>query len=112
MPTYDYECTQCGHVFEQFHGINDEPEIVCPECGGPVKRRIGTGAGIIFKGGGFYITENRSKAYKDQAKSESTSSVGGEKKSESSSKPETSTKPESSPTPAPAPTPAKKPATE
>ena len=70
MPTYDYGCEN-GHSFELFQSMKDEPLLACPECGGKAKRRIGTGAGFIFKGGGFYITENRSKEYKEKVKSES-----------------------------------------
>jgi putative FmdB family regulatory protein len=52
MPTYEYECTAQGHRFEQFQGMNDAPTATCPECGGPVRRLLGTGAGFIMKGGG------------------------------------------------------------
>lgn len=75
MPTYDYACEN-GHQFEAFQSMKDDPLTTCSECGGAAKRRIGTGAGFIFKGGGFYITENRSKEYKDKAKSESGSGSG------------------------------------
>jgi len=57
MPTYEYECTKCTHKFEKFQKMNDEPLKKCPECKGPVKRLIGRGAGIIFKGSGFYATD-------------------------------------------------------
>lgn len=57
MPTYDYECNQCGHKFEAFQNMNDEPLRVCPQCGGPITRQIGAGGGIIFKGSGFYSTD-------------------------------------------------------
>ena len=57
MPTYEYECNTCGHHFERFQNMSDEPITVCPECGGRVKRLLGTGAGIIFKGSGFYATD-------------------------------------------------------
>ncbi|MGB2601789.1 MAG: FmdB family zinc ribbon protein [Candidatus Omnitrophota bacterium] len=57
MPTYDYKCEKCGHKFEKFQSIKDEALKECPECEGPVKRLIGTGAGIIFKGKGFYQTD-------------------------------------------------------
>jgi putative FmdB family regulatory protein len=98
MPTYDYECTQCGHVFEKFQSITDEPEKICPECGGPVKRRIGTGAGIIFKGGGFYSTDYRSKEYKEKAKSDSTASSPSSSTSETKSpKPSDAAKPSTEP---------------
>jgi putative FmdB family regulatory protein len=54
MPTYEYECTTCGKHFEKFQNMSDEPIKVCPECGGKVTRLIGTGAGMILKGSGFY----------------------------------------------------------
>jgi len=57
MPTYDYECRKCGHRFEAFQGINDKPLSKCPECQGAVKRLIGGGLGVIFKGSGFYTTD-------------------------------------------------------
>ncbi len=60
MPTYDYECTQCGHTFEAFQNMSDEPLKKCPECGKKVRRLIGGGVGIIFKGSGFYVTDNKS----------------------------------------------------
>ena len=57
MPTYEYECNKCGHHFERFQNMSDEPIKACPQCGGQVKRLLGTGAGIIFKGSGFYATD-------------------------------------------------------
>ena len=62
MPTYDYECTECDHTFEEFHTPSKYIKK-CPKCSGKPKRLIGAGAGVIFKGGGFYQTENRSKKY-------------------------------------------------
>ncbi len=73
MPTYEYECQKCGHQFERFQSISEEPLKRCPECKGKVKRLIGTGAGIIFKGSGFYQTDYRSESYKSAAKADSTS---------------------------------------
>lgn len=71
MPTYDYECSKCGHTFEKFQSIKDPAVRKCPSCGrNSVKRLIGTGAGIIFKGSGFYITDYRSDSYKKAAKAE------------------------------------------
>lgn len=64
MPTYEYECNKCGNHFEIFQKMSDEPVKVCPECSGQVKRLFGTGAGIIFKGSGFYATD-----YKQQSES-------------------------------------------
>ncbi|MFQ5600382.1 MAG: FmdB family zinc ribbon protein [Candidatus Krumholzibacteriia bacterium] len=70
MPTYDYECEN-GHRFETFQSMKDEPLTECVDCGGKAKRLIGPGAGFLFKGDGFYVTEYRSKEYKEKAKAES-----------------------------------------
>jgi len=72
MPTYDYECAKCHNVFELFQNIKDKHITKCPACGGKVKRLIGSSAGIIYKGSGFYTTDyNRSSTYKEAAKKES-----------------------------------------
>ncbi len=84
MPTYDYECLKCSHSFEAFQKMTDKPLKKCPECGGKVKRLIGAGAGVIFKGSGFYATDYRSKDYTEKAKKEQAESKS-ESKSESSS---------------------------
>ncbi len=78
MPTYDYECKDCQHAFEEFHSMSAKPVKKCPECGGKVKRLIGTGAGIIFKGSGFYETD-----YKKKNSVSATSTTPTEKKVES-----------------------------
>ncbi len=71
MPTYDYECDACKHTFEEFQSMLDKPLKKCPECGKPKLRRlIGTGAAIIFKGSGFYQTDYRSESYKSAAKAD------------------------------------------
>ena len=71
MPTYDYECDACGHKFEEFQSMLDKPLKKCPECSKPKLRRLlGTGAAIIFKGSGFYQTDYRSESYKSGAKAE------------------------------------------
>ncbi len=81
MPTYTYECKKCGKVFDVFHSISATPLVKCEDCGGGTKRMIGTGAGIIFKGSGFYETDyKRSSA----AGSGSSESKGGEGKSSES----------------------------
>ena len=68
MPTYEYACARCGHEFEAFQSITANPLRKCPECGRlSLKRLIGTGAGIIFKGSGFYETDYRSESYKKAA---------------------------------------------
>jgi len=61
MPTYDYQCEGCGRTFEHFQSMSDDPLSQCQECEGSLKRLIGGGLGIIFKGSGFYITDNKSK---------------------------------------------------
>ncbi|HRX15596.1 MAG TPA: zinc ribbon domain-containing protein [Spirochaetota bacterium] len=60
MPTYDYKCQDCGHVFEAFQSMSADPLEKCEKCGGTVKRIIGAGAGIIFKGSGFYVNDYKS----------------------------------------------------
>src|SRR3954469_17211271 len=81
MPTYEYKCTACGHAFEQFQSMSAPPVKKCPQCGkAKVKRLLGTGAGIIFKGSGFYITDYRDSSYKDKSKAESGASTGGDSK--------------------------------
>jgi len=76
MPTYEYECQKCGHVFDEFQSISAPPVAVCPVdgCGGEAKRRFSPGAGFIFKGSGFYITDYRSESYKKGAKADAPAS--------------------------------------
>lgn len=76
MPTYEYECKTCGHQFEVVQSMKDARLTDCPKanCKGPVERKIGRGAGIIFKGTGFYQTDYRSDSYKAAAKKDSSSS--------------------------------------
>lgn len=72
MPTYEYRCDACSHEFEEFQYIKDEPLKKCPECGKKKLRRlIGGGAAIVFKGSGFYQTDYRSDSYKKSAKGDS-----------------------------------------
>jgi len=73
MPTYDYECPK-GHRFEVFQKMTDEPGADCPECGAPASRKISGGAGFLFKGDGFYITNHRSDEYKKKASQEAGTS--------------------------------------
>jgi putative FmdB family regulatory protein len=79
MPTYEFRCTKCGHEFEAFQSITAKPLSRCPICKGRVKRLIGTGGGILFKGSGFYQTDDRSEGYQKKAKEESKGSDGGSK---------------------------------
>ena len=82
MPTYDYKCKACEHEMEAFHSMSADPLKDCPACGKPeLKRQIGPGAGLLFKGSGFYQTDYRSDSYKKAAKEES-----GSAKKETSSK--------------------------
>ena len=73
MPTYDYRCLECNIRFEKFQSMKDDPINTCPDCEGNVKRLIGSGAGIIFKGGGFYETDYRSDSYKKDAQKDKPS---------------------------------------
>jgi putative FmdB family regulatory protein len=74
MPTYEYECQKCGHHYELYQSIKDGPKRTCPKCRGRVKRLLGTGAGLIFKGSGFYSTDYRTPNYAAGAKKDSGTS--------------------------------------
>jgi putative FmdB family regulatory protein len=92
MPTYDYVCNACGHVLEAFQSINEPVLRKCPRCKKPkLERRIGPGAGILFKGGGFYQTDYRSESYKQGESSEK--GEGKAKESTPSAEPAKSSKP-------------------
>ena len=105
MPTYEYVCSKCDHHFEKFQSIADQSLTTCPKelCGmkkwgkGKVKRVIGAGAGLIFKGSGFYITDYRSENYKAAAKKDAPASSGGETKSSSGESKSTPAKTEAKP---------------
>jgi putative FmdB family regulatory protein len=85
MPTYEYRCPR-GHEFEVFQRISDEPGATCPECGEAAERMISAGAGFLFKGEGFYITDYRSKEYKEKSSAEkSDGSAANTSKAESPS---------------------------
>lgn len=78
MPTYDYECERCGHVFEKFQSITARPIRICPKCNErTVKRMIGMGSGVIFKGSGFYQTDYRSASYRKAAEKDKPPPGGG-----------------------------------
>lgn len=85
MPTYDYRCRECGRDFEVFQRMSDRPGASCPACGAAAERLISGGAGLLFKGDGFYITDYRSKEYREKARAEQGGGVEkkGEGKSES-----------------------------
>jgi putative FmdB family regulatory protein len=103
MPTYDYECKACHHRWELFQSITADPEKKCPKCGKrKAERVIGPGAGIIFKGSGFYQTDYRSSDYKkaaeaDKKASEGASSKSNGEKSNSAAKSESKSEAKSSP---------------
>ncbi|MFP6874561.1 MAG: FmdB family zinc ribbon protein [Verrucomicrobiales bacterium] len=86
MPNYDYQCEKCGNLFEVFQSMNDKKLTKCPDgsCSGRVQRLLGTGAGIIFKGSGFYGTDYRSESYKAGEKAAQKASK--EQKGQSSDK--------------------------
>lgn len=101
MPTYSYECQSCQHTFDAFQYMSEDALQECPECKkNSLKRLIGAGAGFIFKGSGFYITDYRSKNYTEKAKSESstTKSTNGSdaKTTSSNTKPTTDSSSKSS----------------
>lgn len=84
MPTYTYECKKCGHEMDLFHAISAKPRVKCDECGGACRRLLGAGAGIIFKGSGFYETDYKTKSGKPPETSEkdkSSKDGGADKKS-------------------------------
>jgi putative FmdB family regulatory protein len=92
MPTYEYICDQCSHEFEEFQSITAKPLKKCPSCSElKLRRKIGTGAGIIFKGSGFYETDYRSEGYKKAEKAEKDAA---KPKSDDQSKSTDSKKPE------------------
>jgi putative FmdB family regulatory protein len=92
MPTYEYECPQCG-VFEVVQSMRDERLQRCPTCKRKIRRLLGTGAGIIFKGAGFYQTDYRGEAYKSAAKAD-TAPTEGASKTEAKAEAKTEAKPE------------------
>jgi len=102
MPTYEYRCPACGTDFEKFQKMSDPPAAECPSCGAAAERRLSGGAGLLFKGSGFYITDYRGEGYKKAAEAEkggstSSASASGESKPAAESKP--TPKPESKPAP-------------
>jgi len=80
MPTYEYECTGCHRHFEFFQNITESPKETCPLCGKPLKRLIGCGSGIIFRGTGFYATDYRKKENKVESSSGSCCSIDKKEK--------------------------------
>src|SRR5208283_5331771 len=115
MPTYEYQCEKCNQRFEVFQSMKDEAYTVCPKefCrleawgAGTVKRLIGTGAGLIFKGSGFYITDYRSPGYKEAAKKDVPASTETKSDAKTESKPVATSGEKAKPAEKPKPTPPK-----
>ena len=107
MPTYEYVCEKCGHEFEKFQSMKDNALATCPEdacpkkkwAKGKVKRQLGSGAGLIFKGSGFYITDYRSEGYKSAQKSDAAPAASSSSSGDSApaAKPAAEAKPAAKP---------------
>jgi len=90
VPTYDYKCKECGHLFEEFQSMSSDLLVVCPKCGkASLKRQMSGGTGLIFKGSGYYLT--------DYKKSGSSETAAKPKEKETRTETKTETKPESKP---------------
>ena len=93
MPTYDYECGRCSCVFEAFHGMSEKPELSCPECdSNEITRRISGGAGVHFKGSGFYVNDYKNKpadSSSPKQKDNASGSTGGKEQKTSKTQPST-----------------------
>ncbi|HVH13490.1 MAG TPA: zinc ribbon domain-containing protein [Longimicrobium sp.] len=96
MPTYEYRCPECGNEFEKFGRMSDPPVQECPACHAQAQRRISGGAGLVFKGSGFYITDYRGEGYKKAAESDKG---GGSGASSSDSKGGSTSKTDAAPAP-------------
>ena len=86
MPTYEYQCQKCKRRHEAFQSITAKPLSKCPKCGGRLKRLLSRGAGFLFKGSGFYITDYRSKSYQEAKKKDQPSSSSNPPSSSSDKK--------------------------
>jgi putative FmdB family regulatory protein len=96
MPTYTYQCQKCEHEMDVFHSMTENPKVKCEACGSRrTKRLLGTGAGIIFKGSGFYETDYKNGRSKGKSKEESSKKSDSEAKSETASKSEAGAKSDS-----------------
>lgn len=96
MPTYTYRCNECGHQFDERQKFSDDPLTECPNCNGRIRRLVNNSSAIVFKGSGFYVTDNKSKkktavSTSSDSKSDSSTSDSGEKTAEK--KPEKKSEP-------------------
>jgi len=87
MPTYEYRCPKCGHEFEEFQKITSKPEAPCPKCGATAERLLSAGAGLVFKGSGFYITDYKRAGEKKPADGGGKSESGGSSDAKAGDKP-------------------------
>lgn len=85
MPTYSYQCKDCGHRYDAFQSISADPDTDCPKCGGAVQRVIGGGSGIVFKGSGFYVTDYKKDSGGSGASASSSGSGSSDSKAAGSS---------------------------
>lgn len=76
MPTYDYKCPSCGLVFENFHGMNEKPDVNCPKCSTLAEKQFAVGAGIQFKGNGFYVNDYKTSPNSSSSSQGSAGSAG------------------------------------
>ena len=77
MPTYEYECKSCGHTFEIFQNMSDDPPKDCPQCGKELRRLINGGGGVIYKGSGFYASDKKREAIRNSMKPGDGETGGG-----------------------------------
>jgi putative FmdB family regulatory protein len=102
MPTYTYACKKCEHAWDVFHAMSATPKLACPECDSKrVEKQIGTGAGIIFKGSGFYETDFKEKKGTRPVEGGAKTEAKAETKSEGKAESKTESKSESKPAAAP-----------
>ena len=92
MPTYQYKCPTCSHEFEEFQSITEDAIEKCPACGKKTQRLISGGAGLLFKGSGFYTTDYRSDSYKKDSKADSSAKAAKSDKSEKGGPSDTASK--------------------
>ena len=86
MPTYEYECTKCEYIFEKFHSMSQSPSLRCPKCRYKARKLVGAGAGIIFKGSGFYETDYKRAGSKPPPESSSSTESASKSSTKSDSK--------------------------